>query len=84
MRLGFEMEKRQISSAVEAMIFAPDEGGVKTSWESASRTDSGKAIGCAGAQMLVKLLELERLLQLDHVSALVSLSIKSHDFRVSF
>ncbi|GFT73550.1 hypothetical protein TNCV_4021521 [Trichonephila clavipes] len=33
------------SSAVEAIIFAPDEGGIKTSWKSARVTDAGKAIG---------------------------------------
>ncbi|GFT85589.1 hypothetical protein TNCV_4253131 [Trichonephila clavipes] len=56
---------------------APDEGCVETSWKSAGGTDAGTAIGNAGAQMLVKLLELERLLELDHVSALVSLSLFS-------
>ncbi|GFV55801.1 hypothetical protein TNCV_2603221 [Trichonephila clavipes] len=45
---------------------------VKTSWKSADETNAGKAIGCAGVQTLLKLLELERLLELDHVSALVS------------
>ncbi|GFW82998.1 hypothetical protein TNCV_4604251 [Trichonephila clavipes] len=73
-----------ICSDVEAIIFAPDEGGVKTSRKSAGGTDAGKAIGCAGAQMLVKLLELEKLLELDHVSTLVSLSVSSRDSRASF
>ncbi|GFW58160.1 transposable element Tc3 transposase [Trichonephila clavipes] len=59
---------------LQAVILAPDEGGIETSWKSAGGTDAGKAIGNAGAQMLVKLLELERLLELDHVSTLVSLS----------
>ncbi|GFW47711.1 hypothetical protein TNCV_2829011 [Trichonephila clavipes] len=54
---------------LQAVILAPDEGGVETSWKSA-----GMAIGSAGAQMLVKLLELERLLELDNVSAFVSCS----------
>ncbi|GFW11303.1 hypothetical protein TNCV_3808231 [Trichonephila clavipes] len=45
---------RKISSAVEAVIFSPDDGGVKTSWKSAGGRDAGKAIGCAGVQMLVK------------------------------
>ncbi|GFV56766.1 hypothetical protein TNCV_153081 [Trichonephila clavipes] len=34
-----------IGSAVEAIIFAPDESGVKTSCKSAGGTDAGKAIG---------------------------------------
>ncbi|GFV18904.1 hypothetical protein TNCV_4757891 [Trichonephila clavipes] len=70
-------------SAVEAVIFAPDEGGVKTIWESACGIDAGKAIGCAEPQTLVKLMELERLLELDYVSALVSLYVSSRDSRVS-
>ncbi|GFW34760.1 hypothetical protein TNCV_953881 [Trichonephila clavipes] len=71
-------------SAVEAVIFAPNEGGVQTSWKSAGGTDAGKAIGCTGAKMLVTLLELERLSELDHVSALASLFLCSRDSRVSF
>ncbi|GFU37200.1 hypothetical protein TNCV_4272101 [Trichonephila clavipes] len=67
-----------------AVILAPDEGGTETSWKSAGGTDADTAIGNARAQMLVKLLELERLLELDHVTVLVSLSLASHDFRVSF
>ncbi|GFX10600.1 hypothetical protein TNCV_4620411 [Trichonephila clavipes] len=63
-----------LSTIQRAVILAPDENGVETSWKSASGTDAGMSIGNAGAQMLVKLLELERLLELDHVSALVSLS----------
>ncbi|GFU93020.1 hypothetical protein TNCV_3028231 [Trichonephila clavipes] len=70
--------------SLQAIILAPDEGGVGASWKSAGGTDAGTAIGKAGEQMLVKLLELERLLELDHVSALVSLALASHDFRVSF
>ncbi|GFX12742.1 uncharacterized protein TNCV_3437161 [Trichonephila clavipes] len=73
-----------ILSLVEAMIFAPDESGVKTSWKSAAGTDAGKGIRSAGAQMLLKLFELERLLESDHVCALVSLSVCSRDSRVSF
>ncbi|GFV52911.1 hypothetical protein TNCV_2875791 [Trichonephila clavipes] len=60
--------------SLQAVILAPDAGGVETSWKSAGGTDAGKAVGSAGVQMLVKQLELERLLELDHVSALVSLS----------
>ncbi|GFV60973.1 hypothetical protein TNCV_997061 [Trichonephila clavipes] len=71
-------------NSLEAVIFAPDEGGVKTIWKSADETDAGKAIECAGTQMLVKLLELERLLELDYVSALVLLSVSSRDSRVFF
>ncbi|GFT22030.1 hypothetical protein TNCV_3270981, partial [Trichonephila clavipes] len=67
-----------------AVILAPDEGCVETSWKSAGGTDADRAIGNAGAQILVKLLELERLLELDHVTALVSLFLASHVFRVSF
>ncbi|GFX76345.1 hypothetical protein TNCV_593081 [Trichonephila clavipes] len=40
-----------------SVILAPEEGGVETSWKSAGGTYAGKAIGNAGAQMLVKLLE---------------------------
>ncbi|GFX27665.1 hypothetical protein TNCV_2129061 [Trichonephila clavipes] len=69
---------------LKAVILAPDVGCVETSWKSAGGTDADTAIGNAGAQMLVKLLELERLLELDHVSALLSLSLASHYFRVSF
>ncbi|GFW58562.1 hypothetical protein TNCV_718621 [Trichonephila clavipes] len=58
----------------KAVILAPDKGCVETSWKSACGTDADTAIGNVGVQMLVKLLELERRLQLDHVSALVSLS----------
>ncbi|GFW50808.1 hypothetical protein TNCV_3590901 [Trichonephila clavipes] len=56
---------------LQAVILARDKGGVETSWRNAGGTDAGMAIGNAGAQMLVKLLELERPLELDHVSALV-------------
>ncbi|GFV62904.1 hypothetical protein TNCV_3719101 [Trichonephila clavipes] len=73
-QLNFNFLQRFRSLAV---ILAPDEGGVETNWISAGATDAGKAIGSAVAQMLVKLLELERLLELDHVSALVSLSVGS-------
>ncbi|GFW98914.1 hypothetical protein TNCV_4655411 [Trichonephila clavipes] len=59
---------------LQAVILAPGEGCVETSWKSAGGTDAGTAIGNAGVQMLVKLLELERLVELYHVSALVSLS----------
>ncbi|GFW25355.1 uncharacterized protein TNCV_5089201 [Trichonephila clavipes] len=41
-----------LGSAVEAIIFAPDAGGVENSWKSAGGIDAGKAIGSAGAQML--------------------------------
>ncbi|GFW75228.1 hypothetical protein TNCV_4188831 [Trichonephila clavipes] len=67
-----------------AVMLASYEGGVETSWKCAGGTDADTAIGNAGAQMLVKLLELERLLELGHVSALLSLSLAYHDFRVSF
>ncbi|GFW17484.1 hypothetical protein TNCV_2650421 [Trichonephila clavipes] len=63
---------------------APDESCVETSWKSAGGTGAGTAIGNTGAQMLVKLLELERLLEIDHAYALVSLFLASRDFRVSF
>ncbi|GFU96096.1 hypothetical protein TNCV_2212561 [Trichonephila clavipes] len=43
---------------LQAVILAPDEGGVETSWKSAGGTDASTAIGNAVAQMLVKLLEL--------------------------
>ncbi|GFU82501.1 hypothetical protein TNCV_433451 [Trichonephila clavipes] len=46
---------------------------MKAALKRAGGTDADTAIGNARAQMLVKLLELERLLELDHVSALVSL-----------
>ncbi|GFV22878.1 hypothetical protein TNCV_3709181 [Trichonephila clavipes] len=55
-------------STVEAIIFNPDESGVKTNWKSAGGTN-------AGAQMLLRLLELMRLLKSDHASALVLLSL---------
>ncbi|GFT36563.1 hypothetical protein TNCV_1345071 [Trichonephila clavipes] len=42
-----------------AVILAHDEGGVETSWKGAGGRDAGTAIGNAGAQMLVKLLEFE-------------------------
>ncbi|GFV83889.1 uncharacterized protein TNCV_387971 [Trichonephila clavipes] len=71
-------------SISRAVILAPDEGCIETSWKIAGGTDADTAIGSAGTQMLVKLLELERLLELDHVSALLSLSLPSLDFRVSF
>ncbi|GFT42438.1 hypothetical protein TNCV_1787141 [Trichonephila clavipes] len=58
-----------------AVVLAPDEGCVETSWKSAGGTDADTAIGNAEVQMLVKLLELERLLELDHVTALVLLSL---------
>ncbi|GFY28448.1 hypothetical protein TNCV_1971021 [Trichonephila clavipes] len=58
-------------SARMAVILDPDEGGV----ECAGGTDADTAIGNAGAQMLGKLLESERLLELDHVTALESLSL---------
>ncbi|GFX82454.1 hypothetical protein TNCV_2871351 [Trichonephila clavipes] len=64
---------RFVCSRVDAVILAPDEDCVETSWKSAGGIDAGTPIGSAGAQMLVKLLELERLLELDHVSALLSL-----------
>ncbi|GFV37535.1 hypothetical protein TNCV_4474761 [Trichonephila clavipes] len=79
----FNSEKARVI-AVELILFAPDEEGVKKSWKSAGGTVAGKAIGYAGAQILAKLLELERLLELDHVSALVSLSVCSRESRVSF
>ncbi|GFW42938.1 hypothetical protein TNCV_734711 [Trichonephila clavipes] len=41
---------------VLAVILAPDEGGVETSWKCAGGTDADTAIGNDGAQMLVKLL----------------------------
>ncbi|GFW50903.1 hypothetical protein TNCV_3591851 [Trichonephila clavipes] len=69
---------------LQAVILAPDEGCVETSWKGAGGTDADRAIGNTGVQMLVKLLELERLFELDHVSVLLSLSLTSHDFRVSF
>ncbi|GFV44514.1 transposable element Tc1 transposase [Trichonephila clavipes] len=34
-----------------AVILAPDEGGVETSWNSAGGTDAGKAVRSAGAQI---------------------------------
>ncbi|GFW03201.1 retrovirus-related Pol polyprotein from transposon 17.6 [Trichonephila clavipes] len=61
------------SKTLKAVILAPDEGCVETSWKSSGGTDADTAIGNTGAQMLVKL--LERLLELDHVTALVSLSL---------
>ncbi|GFT33929.1 hypothetical protein TNCV_4384051 [Trichonephila clavipes] len=72
------------ADVIRAVILVPDEGGVEPSWKCAGGTDVDTAIGNAGAQMLMKLLELGRLLELDHVTALVSLSLASHDFRVSF
>ncbi|GFT01756.1 uncharacterized protein TNCV_4205631 [Trichonephila clavipes] len=75
---------RHDRGARRAVILAPDEGCVETSWKSAGGTDADTAIGNAGAQVLVKLLELKRLLELDRVTTLVSLSLASHDFRVSF
>ncbi|GFU92482.1 hypothetical protein TNCV_4794111 [Trichonephila clavipes] len=65
-------------SAVEEVIFAPEmKAELRRTGKRAGGTDAGKAIGCPGAQTLVKLLELEILLELDHVSALVSLSVCS-------
>ncbi|GFX91327.1 hypothetical protein TNCV_1247421 [Trichonephila clavipes] len=65
-RLSVEADK------IACTLTAPDEGCVETSWKSTVGTDADTAIGNAVAQMLVKLLELERILELDHVSALVS------------
>ncbi|GFV50917.1 hypothetical protein TNCV_2770031 [Trichonephila clavipes] len=62
------------NALLQAVMLAPGEGGVETRWKSAGGSDAGKAIGSAGAQMLMKLSELKRLLELDYVSALVSLS----------
>ncbi|GFW71451.1 hypothetical protein TNCV_3459771 [Trichonephila clavipes] len=74
---GFHQPIKSTKHTVAAVIFVPDEGGVKATWKSAGGTEAGKAIGYAGKQMLVKILELERLLDLDHAFALVSLSICS-------
>ncbi|GFX91330.1 hypothetical protein TNCV_1247451 [Trichonephila clavipes] len=63
-----------MEAGVEAGILAPDKGCVETSWKSAGAADADTAIGNAGAQMLVKLLELERLLELDHVCVGVAFS----------
>ncbi|GFS72821.1 hypothetical protein TNCV_4628701 [Trichonephila clavipes] len=43
----------------DAVILAPDKGGVETSWKCAGGTEVDTAIGNAGAQMGVNLLELE-------------------------
>ncbi|GFU44151.1 hypothetical protein TNCV_615381 [Trichonephila clavipes] len=45
-----------------AVILAPVEDGVEMSWKSDGGADAGKTIGSARALILVKLLELERLL----------------------
>ncbi|GFV22892.1 hypothetical protein TNCV_3336011 [Trichonephila clavipes] len=47
---------KEAGSTVEAIIFNPDESGVKTNWKSAGGTN-------AGAQMLLRLLELMRLFE---------------------
>ncbi|GFV60091.1 hypothetical protein TNCV_3886091 [Trichonephila clavipes] len=75
MNQEMEWKSEQPPLTGEAVILAPDKGCVETSWKSAGGTDADTAIGNAGVQMLVKLLELERHLELDHVTALVSLSL---------
>ncbi|GFX29337.1 uncharacterized protein TNCV_3218711 [Trichonephila clavipes] len=62
---------------LQAVILAPDEGGVETSWKSAGGTDAGKAIGSAGAQMLVKI--LERLLDCQVIYSQFGLAIHQND-----
>ncbi|GFT57426.1 transposable element Tc3 transposase, partial [Trichonephila clavipes] len=42
----------QIDNLILSMPRRSPDGGVETSWKSASGTDAGKAIGYAGAQML--------------------------------
>ncbi|GFW83093.1 hypothetical protein TNCV_3236411 [Trichonephila clavipes] len=64
-------EESMKRAAVEENSSSPDNLLKKC----AGRTDVDKASGNAGAKMLVKLLELGRLLELDHVNALVSLSL---------
>ncbi|GFV21186.1 hypothetical protein TNCV_4268191 [Trichonephila clavipes] len=49
----------EYNALLKAVILASDEGGVETSWKSAGGIDAGMAIGNVGAQILVKLLELE-------------------------
>ncbi|GFY35904.1 hypothetical protein TNCV_4842761 [Trichonephila clavipes] len=72
------LDIRKFQSAHSQMLL------MKAALKSAGGTDADTDIGNTGAQILVKLLELERLLELDHVTALVSLSLAPHDFRVSF
>ncbi|GFX68040.1 hypothetical protein TNCV_921411 [Trichonephila clavipes] len=72
-------------SAVEAIIFAPDESGVKTSWKSGGGTDAGKAVGRAGGINANKSIGIgETFGVIDHFSALVLLSVCSRDSRVPF
>ncbi|GFV65986.1 hypothetical protein TNCV_1303771 [Trichonephila clavipes] len=52
------------TNEMRTVILAPDENGVETSWKCDGGTDADTAIGNTGAQMLVKLLELERLLEI--------------------
>ncbi|GFX16778.1 ATP-dependent DNA helicase [Trichonephila clavipes] len=62
-----------------AVILAPDEGCVETSWKSAGGTDADTAIGNAGVQMLVKLLELEKRWDCQVIYSQFGLAIHQND-----